>query len=215
MLKNVSDQPNDHLNQIKKKNVSKSVNTGVGMEAIEGLRFLVSLPLAGTGRTEGGEKTQPFNRFYSRLFTLRKMCLEFGLYPEVECEIICLPQPQGRPQEGHPRGGGLHRCGRRVGGGGVRAGRRDDLGGDEGQPEDELRSLGHVGHRPEEGPRQELYAQKRSVQNNQNDDELTRLNERLRESRTGRGHGRVGLWTSLPCPNPISAAGSIRSKPCY
>ena len=36
--------------------------------AIEGLRFLASLPLAGTGRTEGGEKTQPFNRFHSRLF---------------------------------------------------------------------------------------------------------------------------------------------------
>ena len=43
--------------------------TGVGMEAIEGLRFLSSLPLAGTGRTEGGEKTQPFNRFHSSLFT--------------------------------------------------------------------------------------------------------------------------------------------------
>ena len=36
----------------------------VGREAIEGLRFLASLPLAGTGR----EKTQPFNRFHSRLF---------------------------------------------------------------------------------------------------------------------------------------------------
>ena len=38
------------------------------MEAIEGLRFLASLPLAGTGRTEGGEKMQPFNHFHSRLF---------------------------------------------------------------------------------------------------------------------------------------------------
>ena len=44
------------------------VYTGVGMEAIEGLCFLTSLPLAGTGRTEGGKKTQPFNRFHSRLF---------------------------------------------------------------------------------------------------------------------------------------------------
>ena len=42
--------------------------TGVGMEAIEGLRFLASFPLAGTGWTEGGKKTQPFNRFHSRLF---------------------------------------------------------------------------------------------------------------------------------------------------
>ena len=53
-------------------------STGVGMEAIEGLRFLVSLPLAGTGRTEGGKKTQPFNRFHGgpiracRLFQCRK-----------------------------------------------------------------------------------------------------------------------------------------------
>ena len=42
--------------------------TGVGMDAIESLRFVASLPLAGTGRTEGGEKTQPFNRFQSLLF---------------------------------------------------------------------------------------------------------------------------------------------------
>ena len=41
----------------------------MGMEVIEGLRFLASLPLAGTGRTEGGEKTQPFNRLHSLLFT--------------------------------------------------------------------------------------------------------------------------------------------------
>ena len=40
------------------------------MEAIEGLRFLASLPLASTGRTEGGQKTQPFNRFHSCLFRL-------------------------------------------------------------------------------------------------------------------------------------------------
>ena len=45
-----------------------AIVNGVGMEAIEGLRFLASLPLAGTGWTEGGEKTQPFNRFHSRLF---------------------------------------------------------------------------------------------------------------------------------------------------
>ena len=38
----------------------------VGREAIEGLRFLASLPRAGAGR----EKTQPFNWIHSRLFTL-------------------------------------------------------------------------------------------------------------------------------------------------
>ena len=45
-------------------------STGVGMESIEGLRFLASLPLAGTGQTKGGEKTQPFNRSHSRLFSI-------------------------------------------------------------------------------------------------------------------------------------------------
>ena len=49
-------------------------HTGVGMEAIEGLCFLASLPLAGTGQTEGGEKTQPFNRFHSRLFAWLDKC---------------------------------------------------------------------------------------------------------------------------------------------
>ena len=48
--------------------INYHLSTGVGMEAIEGLRFLASLPLAGTGRIEGGEKTQPLNRFHSRLF---------------------------------------------------------------------------------------------------------------------------------------------------
>ena len=48
---------------------SRLVHTGVGMEVIEGLRFLASLPLACTGRTEGGEIMQPFYRFHSRLFT--------------------------------------------------------------------------------------------------------------------------------------------------
>ena len=42
------------------------------MEVIEGLRFLASLPLAVTGRTEGGEKTQPFNRFHSHPGTDRE-----------------------------------------------------------------------------------------------------------------------------------------------
>ena len=41
----------------------------MGIEATEGLHFLASLPLAGTGRTEGGEKTQHFKRFHSRLFS--------------------------------------------------------------------------------------------------------------------------------------------------
>ena len=46
---------------------STLLSKGVGSEAIERLRFLTSLPLAGTGQREGGEKTQPFNRFQSRL----------------------------------------------------------------------------------------------------------------------------------------------------
>ena len=39
----------------------------MGSEAIERLCFLASLPLAGTGQREGGEKKQPFNRFQSCL----------------------------------------------------------------------------------------------------------------------------------------------------
>ena len=39
----------------------------MGWEAIERLCFLASLPLAGTGQKERGKKTQPFNRFQSRL----------------------------------------------------------------------------------------------------------------------------------------------------
>ena len=46
---------------------------GVGSEAIERLRFLTSLPLPGTRY----EKTQPFNRFQSRLGNkeMKKMSL--------------------------------------------------------------------------------------------------------------------------------------------
>ena len=44
-------------------------NNREGSEAIERLRFLASLPLAGTGQMEGGEKTQPFYCFQSRLGT--------------------------------------------------------------------------------------------------------------------------------------------------
>ena len=51
-------------------NQHEALSTGVGMEAIEGLRFLASLPLASTGRTEGGKKTQPFKRFHSRLLRI-------------------------------------------------------------------------------------------------------------------------------------------------
>jgi len=39
-------------------------HNAMGREAIEGLRFLASLPRAGAGR----EKTQPFNWIHSRLF---------------------------------------------------------------------------------------------------------------------------------------------------
>ena len=37
--------------------------TETGLEEIERLRFLASFPLPGTGKREGGEKKQPFNRF--------------------------------------------------------------------------------------------------------------------------------------------------------
>ena len=47
-------------------------NTGMGMEAIEMLRFLASFPPPGTGKREGGEKMQPFNRCASHPFTCKK-----------------------------------------------------------------------------------------------------------------------------------------------
>ena len=47
---------------------------GVGSDAIERLRVLASLPLAGTGQRKGGEKTQPFNRLQSRLGKFRNSC---------------------------------------------------------------------------------------------------------------------------------------------
>ena len=70
-----------------------AIVNGVGMEAIEGLRFLASLPLAGTGRTEGGEKTQPFNRFHSRLFThaLRRLGMNLFLFL-LHCSTWCVHQ---------------------------------------------------------------------------------------------------------------------------
>ena len=57
----------------------------MGSEAIERLRFLASLPLAGTGQREGGKKTQPFNHFQSRLgidlrITLRTAVVYTSLY---------------------------------------------------------------------------------------------------------------------------------------
>ena len=56
----------------------------VGREAIEGLRFLASLPCAGTRR----EKTQPFNWIHSRLFMLGNGKFAFkcmNQYSKEEC----------------------------------------------------------------------------------------------------------------------------------
>ena len=44
-----------------------TATNAMGREAIEGLRFLASLPRTCAGR----EKTQPFNWIHSRLFTFR------------------------------------------------------------------------------------------------------------------------------------------------
>ena len=49
--------------------------TETGLEAIERLRFLASFPLTGTGKREGGEKTQPFNCFPSHLVMLHDIIL--------------------------------------------------------------------------------------------------------------------------------------------
>ena len=50
------------------------------MEAIEGLCFLASLPLAGTGHTKGGEKTQPCSQFIGRPQTFVELQLRFKLH---------------------------------------------------------------------------------------------------------------------------------------
>ena len=47
------------------RNSKNRLHTETGLEAIERLRFLASFPLPGTGKREGGEKIQPFNRFAS------------------------------------------------------------------------------------------------------------------------------------------------------
>ena len=74
------------------------------MEAIEGLRFLASLPLAGTGRTEGGEKTQPFNRFHSRLFTpLSKPLL-------LQTRTVCDRKKDSRVKKGKKEREGRCKC---------------------------------------------------------------------------------------------------------
>ena len=55
----------------------------MGWEVTERLSFLASLPLAGTGQREGGEKTQPFNRIQPRLGTVR-------MYTWHQCNVIDL-----------------------------------------------------------------------------------------------------------------------------
>ena len=67
--RNLTVAPEKRFKSICRLLLLKLIHNGVGSEAIERLRFLASLALAGTGQREGGEKTQPFNRFQSRLGT--------------------------------------------------------------------------------------------------------------------------------------------------
>ena len=53
---------------------TKHSYTGVGMEAIERLRFLASFGPPSTGKRKGGQKTQPFNGFHS-LPGIRMFCI--------------------------------------------------------------------------------------------------------------------------------------------
>ena len=71
--------------------------------AIEGLRFLASLHLAGTGQTEGGEKTQPFNRFHSRLF-IRLWYISLQIHAQLVSYFHTLSQSHAIE----------YRCGERV-----------------------------------------------------------------------------------------------------
>ena len=54
-----------------------------GMEVFERISFLASFGPPGTGRTEGGEKTQPFKLLPSRLFTY---CMEKLIYKPLYLE---------------------------------------------------------------------------------------------------------------------------------
>ena len=50
----------------------QNIYTETGLEAIERFCFLASFPPPGTGKREGGEKMQPFNRCASHPFTCKK-----------------------------------------------------------------------------------------------------------------------------------------------
>ena len=63
--------------------------TEMGLEAIERLCFLASFPLPGTGKREGGKKTQPFNRFASHPVT-----------QDMHCSLPC---PAHQAAARHPR----------------------------------------------------------------------------------------------------------------
>ena len=55
------------MSEVKRLEPPPSKYTEAGLEAMERLRFLASFPLPGTGKREGGEKKQPFNRFPAHL----------------------------------------------------------------------------------------------------------------------------------------------------
>ena len=59
--------------------------TETGLDAIERLRFLASFPLPGTGKREGGEKTQPFSHFPSHLVMSHLSHLKKSSYPRSQC----------------------------------------------------------------------------------------------------------------------------------
>ena len=60
--------------------------TETGLEAVERLCFLASFPLPGTGKREGGKKTQPFNRFACNPVTAR--CVQRK--PKLGSDTTCI-----------------------------------------------------------------------------------------------------------------------------
>ena len=61
--------------------------TKTGLEVIERLRFLASFPLPDTGKREGGEKMQPFNRFASHPVKIKNHVMSHFFKTEYDLEL--------------------------------------------------------------------------------------------------------------------------------
>ena len=84
-----------HVQTASQTSINYYIATETGLVAIERLCFLASFPQPGTGKREGGEKTQHFNRFASRPFigVLKEIKLNRFVSP---ADFISLPATHSR-----------------------------------------------------------------------------------------------------------------------